>query len=119
MLYLQKLTDVLKNQKRHGSSPNCGSIGSWLPIHGAVFHNHEAILMLLLKQNDIDVNASCSALKGYAPIHLTLARPKVFEAAFSALLARSDIDLTKQSMTGQTPLHIAALVSNIFLFCFF
>jgi ankyrin repeat protein len=106
---------VLRFMMQNGADADAGLAGRWRPLHGAIFHTRiEAVRALLEKDVDIDVNAAqTDSLKGYAALHLAVARQKPFVAAIDLLLARDDINVDAASTTGQTALHLAAMWGHV------
>jgi ankyrin repeat protein len=99
----------------HGADADAGLAGRWKPLHGAVFHTRiDAVRTLLDGDVDVDVNAAqTDSLKGYAPLHLAVARQKPFVAAIDLLLARAGINVDATTSTGQTALHLAAMWGHV------
>ena len=92
----------------HNINANAGSWSGLTRLHIASVHNDHEVAAVLLKSNDVDVNARDNELK--TPLH-TAAMKNAHEVA-ALLLERSDVDVNAQANApaklGQTPLHYAS-----------
>ncbi|KAI9667662.1 MAG: hypothetical protein M1821_000479 [Bathelium mastoideum] len=95
--------------ERAETAVNSNTAGGPTPLHSAEHSDPEAIVQLLIKHKDIDVNSK-DAYRCQTPLHL-LARWGD-EAAVQLLLEHKGIDVNPNTVDGKTPLHEAAGLSN-------
>lgn len=103
-----KITELLLQLR---ADPNLGKKGGWLPLHGAIYNDYDAVVLQLLDAG-ARMNDGVDEIKGYAPIHIAIASEHPNIPVVKLLIARG-ADINKQTENGATALHLAVFWASV------
>jgi ankyrin repeat protein len=103
-----KITELLIQL---GADVNLGKKGGWLPLHGAIYNDYDAVVAQLLASG-ARMDDGVDEIKGYAPIHIAIASEHANIPVVKALLAKG-CDINKQTANGATALHLAVFWASM------
>src|SRR3984957_15262233 len=99
------LSKIIDYQLKNGAMADSKGGDGRSPLSISAENGHEAVMKLLLAQDDVDVN---SKDRRFGRTPLSLAAGKGHEAVGKLFLARDDVDADSKDSKGQTPLSLAA-----------
>ena len=103
-----KITELLLQYK---ADPNLGKKGGWLPLHGAIYNDYDAVVLQLLDAG-ARTDDGVDEIKGYAPIHIAIASEHPNIPVVKLLISRR-ADVNKQTENGATALHLAVFWASM------
>ena len=98
-----------------GADLELSAPGCWRPVHIAAFKKDEPLLRYLLAEAHVDANPVCELNKGYTPLHMCVMSPAPSPAVLKLLLDHGADINAQSSLSRNTPMHLAALMSHVFV----